>query len=101
MIRQNGETTRLRLVTSMPDARALTSRGRMGFNFLVQAVFYYSGAMENHRSTVNWKKSVQVDTPYYTVGWIEKHFFGKCKLLMSQKSPYGTKILYTKFELDL
>ena len=30
-----------------------------------------------------------------------KTFFGKCKVLMSQKSPYGTKTLCTKFELDL
>ena len=27
--------------------------------------------------------------------------FGKCKVVMSQKLPYGTKTLYTKFELDL
>ena len=28
-------------------------------------------------------------------------FFGKCKVAMSQKLSYGTKTLYTKFELDL
>ena len=28
-------------------------------------------------------------------------FYGKCRVLMSQKSSYGTKTLYTKFELDL
>ena len=37
----------------------------------------------------------------YLLGWTEKHFFGKCRVLMSQKLPYGTKTLHTKFELDL
>ena len=35
------------------------------------------------------------------VEWSGKLFFGKCKVLMSQKLPYVTKTLYTKFELDL
>ena len=39
--------------------------------------------------------------PRHLVGWPEKHFFGKCKVLMSQKLPYVTKALYTNFELDL
>ena len=56
MIHQKSETTRLRLVTSTPDTRTLTSRGRMGFDFSevfwVQVVFNCPGAMENHRSTV-------------------------------------------------
>ena len=61
------EKTRPKLVTSTPDARTLTSRGRMGFNFSevfwVQVVLNCPGAMENHRSTVIWKKNVQFDTP--------------------------------------
>ena len=37
----------------------------------------------------------------WTLGWSENVFFGKCKVSMSQKFPYGNETLYTKFELDL
>ena len=35
------------------------------------------------------------------LGWIEKHFFGTCNVLLYKKSSYDTKTLYTKFELGL
>ena len=37
----------------------------------------------------------------YPSGWSEKHLFGKCNVLISQKLPYDTKTLYTKFEFDM
>ena len=69
MTRQRDGKTRPILMTSMPDIRTLTSRGRMVFifgeGFWIQVVFHCPGAMENHRSTVVWRTSVQFETPYY------------------------------------
>ena len=71
----------------------------------------YPGATSDLRPPPLWENPRYVPVPTAatqrppkaecTVGWSEKRFFGKNKVSMSQKLPYGTETLYTKFELDL